>query len=248
LRSLAGKRYGAEGLSAKQRGRNFCLENDAEDRAFLYALIASGLTGPEARKIAPWSVRTGEYDAMAREVDLKGPRYFTPQHFGSIVNLLDEERRELHLNLIRPNDKNWSTVQAERRLRHSASAARWRKNVRAKKRALREATRDLDVRAEALWVALTDQWQAMPTLAALIGKGEAWRGPDGKLVTGASLRRVMGRAADDIAGKHAPGATRAIGSHAESEIRPGRRGQPVRWLRKRPRHRDTETDATPHPQ
>jgi hypothetical protein len=96
LRSLAGKRYGAEGLSAKQRGRNFCLENDAEDRAFLYALIASGLTGPEARKIAPWSVRTGEYDAMAREVDLKGPRYFTPQHFGSIVNLLDEESQRAH--------------------------------------------------------------------------------------------------------------------------------------------------------
>jgi hypothetical protein len=246
LRSLAAKRYGADGLSDKQRRRNFCLENDHEDRAFLYAMIACGLTGPEAQKIAPWSVRTGEFDAMANAVALKGSHYFTPARLGFIVNLTDEERRERRLNLLRPNDKDWGTVQAERQQRHSTGTARSRRNDRAKKRALREATRDLDVRAEALWVALTDQWQALPALASLIGKGDAWRGPDGRLVTGDNLRRVMTRAADDIAGKHAPDATRAIGSHAESEIRPGRRGQPVRWLRKRPGHRDTGTNTTPH--
>jgi hypothetical protein len=247
LRSLAGKRYGADGLSARQRRYNFCLENDPEDRAFLYAMIACGLTGPEAQKIAPWSVRSGEFDAMAKDVDLKGWRYFTPERLGAIVNLTDDERRELRLNLLRPNDKDWGTVQAEKKQRHSTNAARRGRDDRAMKRALREATRDLDVRPEALSMALSDEWQSLLMFAELIGKGDAWRRPDGRLLTGKSLLRAMTRVADEIAGKHAPGATRAIGSHGESEIRCGHRGQPVRWLRKRPRHRDTETNTTPTP-
>jgi hypothetical protein len=234
LLKLARARYGASGLPETAGGRDFAT-----------ALLACGATAHEALKLAPWL--DPDVDAIIEEVNRLGARHFTPLRLGETARLTDKERTDHRLWSLRPNDIAWHIVQERRRAAKSAYNSGRNKRRRAKARAIRDVTADLDVRAEALSVALDGTWKSLPAIASVIGKGKAWRGPNGRLLTGNSLRQAFKRAADDLVN---------VG-RAESTVDSGRRGQPVRFLRllKGPRshqttlfcHRDTVTASVANP-
>ena len=189
----------------------------------LTALLACGITGPAAQRLAPWLLpnRNSELKELIDLVDACSRSVFSSKYLGQLVELTDKERTDYKIFSLRPVDVPWSTVQARRRQRKNLYNRERNKAQRAKANATRAFTHDLDVRAEALYAALDAKWKSLPALATLIGKADAWRMPDGRLLTGNSLRQAMKRAADKLEPEH-----------AESKFVKGRRGQPIRWLRR----------------
>jgi hypothetical protein len=203
---------------ATSRHRGRVLPHDQHGRSLLKALLACGMTGPAAQRWAPW-IAPDELQHMINDVDATPPQHWTAQQLGKLVELTDDERERGKLWSLRPCDVEWSAVQ-ERAKERRRGRDRVRKH---RKREWMKMAKDLDVREEALFVAIATKWMPVSELAAKVAGGRAWRCPDGLPVSKPSLRRVVGRSLDRL----------VASGLIESKTKPGRNGFPTRFIRRR---------------
>ena len=203
---------------ATSRHRGRVLPHDQHGRSLLKALLACGMTGPDAQQRAPW-IAPGELQGIINDVDATPRQHWTAQRLGELVELTDDEREALQLWSLRPCNIEWSAVQ-ERAKERRRGRDRVRKH---RKREWIKMARDLDVREEALFVAIGTKWMPVSELAAKVAGGRAWNGPDGRPITKPSLRRIVGRSLDRL----------VASGLIESKTKPGRNGFPTRFIRRR---------------
>jgi hypothetical protein len=193
------------------------LPDDRHGRCMLEALLACGMTGPDAQRWAPW-IAPDELQHMINDVDAT-PQHWTAQRLGELVELTDAEREAGRLWSLHPCDIEWSAVQQRAKERR-----RGRDRVRKhRKREWMKMAKDLDVREEALFVAIGTKWMPVSELVAKVAGGRAWNAPDGWPITEPSLRRIVGRSLDRL----------VASGLIESKTQPGRRGLPTRFIRRR---------------
>jgi hypothetical protein len=201
---------------------------DRCDRALLTALLACGMTGPEALQRAPW-IAPNDLQHIIDDVDAVSKQHWTARRLGALVKLTDEERERGRLWSLRPCDIAWSVVQErvrERRRRRDRERNR-------KRREIAKMAKDLDVREEALFVVITSRWMPVSELTAKMAGGRAWNAPDGVPITGPSLLVLVHRSLDRL----------VASGLIESKTRPGRKGLPTRFIRLR----DTQETRTKRP-
>jgi hypothetical protein len=186
--------------------------------ALLTALLACGMTGPEAHRRAPW-IAPDDLQHMIDDVDAVPKQDWTAQRLGTLVKLTDEERERGKLWSLRPSGIEWSVVQERVKARRRG---RDRERQR-KKRERRKMANDLDVREESLFAALDNGWTPVSALVTKLAGGRAWRGPDGRPITEPSLRRIVGRSLDRLFAR----------GLIESQKRLGQNGLPMRLVRLR---------------
>jgi hypothetical protein len=92
------------------------LPNDRRGRDHLLALLACGMTGPEAFKHAPWLKQRG-LDRLIERAEAKSP--WTSEALGKMVKLTRDEREWIEhenktIQQIRPHDVQWEDYQQER--------------------------------------------------------------------------------------------------------------------------------------
>jgi DNA-binding XRE family transcriptional regulator len=194
------------------------LPDDWHGRCMLKALLACGMTGPDAQRWAPW-ISAGELQHMINDVDATPPQHWTAQRLGELVELTDDEREAGRLWSMHPCDIEWSAVQARAKERR-----RGRDRVRKhKKREQEKMANDLDVREESLIAVLGNAWTPVLALVTKLAGGRAWRGPDGRPVSKPSLRIVVHRSLDRL----------VASGLIESKTEPGHNGWPTRFVRLR---------------
>jgi hypothetical protein len=190
-------------------------------RNMLKALLACGMTGPDAQKWAPW-LPPKKLQSVIAEVDSVPSSYWTADRLGDLVELTDAERESGKLWSLRPCDVQWSHVQDRVYERKKARdrASQCRKRARNKE-ALKMA-KDLDVREETLFVAVCSKGKAWTSAMALTSKIEharSFHAPDGWPIAGASLRTIVHRNLDRLAEQ----------GLIESKTERGRHGFPTRF-------------------
>jgi hypothetical protein len=194
------------------------LPDDRHGRCMLKALLACGMTGPDAQRWAPW-ITADELQHMINDVDATPPQHWTAQRLGELVELTDDEREAGRLWSIHPCDIEWSAVQERAKERRRG---RNRERQR-KKREQAKMANDLDVREESLLAALGNNWTPVSALVTKVAGGRAWRCPDGLSVSKPSLRRVVNRSLGRL----------VASGLIESRTEPGRTGFPTRFVRLR---------------
>src|ERR1700730_9142739 len=100
LRMLAAMRYKGD------------LPDDVHGRNMLMAMLACGLTGPDAQTWAPW-IKPQQLEDMIATVE---SREWNGDALGNLVELTDAEREEGKLFSMRPCDIDWAYVQARQSL------------------------------------------------------------------------------------------------------------------------------------
>jgi hypothetical protein len=138
-------------LALRRYGPNWRLPNDVHGRNMLLAMLAAGLTGPDAQRWAPW-VGWRQLQDMIRNAD---SREWDGDALGTLVELTNDEREPDKLWSLRPCDRDWSSVQEQRRER---KRERDRKRITGKRR-------DRGVTPRAEWLAAnslsrTKPWEA----------------------------------------------------------------------------------------
>jgi hypothetical protein len=169
------------------------LPDDRRGRDHLTALLACGLTGPEARRLAPW-LAARELDDMIAQMDR--PELWTAQRLGALVELTDEERERGQLWSLHPVDVSWSDVKERAKGRHRTRSRDYQRNRRARLRAVQAMARDLDLREESLLTAMGPAWMPASRLLAQVKGGRAW-----KKLSASSLRVVAHRTLDALAAR-----------------------------------------------
>jgi hypothetical protein len=182
----------------------------------LKALLACGMTGPDAQRWAPW-ITAGELQDVINAADAVGN--WTAEQLGALVELTDDEREAGRLWSLHPCDIEWSAVQARAKQRR-----RGRDRVRKhRKREWMKMAKDLDVREEALFVAIGTKWTPVSELAAKVAGGRAWNAPDGGPISGPSLVVLVHRSVNKL----------VASGLIESKTQPHRKGFPTRFIRRR---------------
>jgi hypothetical protein len=176
LRKLALRRYGC----------NWTPPNDVHGRNMLLAMLACGLTGPDAHKLARWVTPQQLQDMISTAES----REWDPDDLGNLVELLDEEREADKLWSMRPCDRDWPDVQARRHERKKVYDAEYARRSYAEKKENITMNKYLSVREEAIYDFLLHaggKW-TVKRLVAQFADHPAFRRPDGPQLTGGSLR------------------------------------------------------------
>jgi hypothetical protein len=92
-----------------------------------------------------------------------------------------------------------------------------------KKREWKKMANDLDVREESLFAALDNGWTPVSALVTKLAGGRAWNAPDGRRISGPSLRVIVRRSLDRL----------VASGMIESKTEPGHNGFPTRSVRRR---------------
>lgn len=206
LRLLAAMRCG--GLHGR-------LPDDRHGRNMLKAMLAVGITGPEATRRAPW-IKPEELARIIGAVDAAPHGYWDGKRLGELVDLTDAEREAGKLWWLWPSDVDPRVIVARVRER---KRVRDRERAR-KKRDARKMLKDLDVRSEALFAAVGPTWVTVSQLRFL-ADGNAWKAPDGRPLAEGALRVAIHRSVDRLVRQ----------GLVETRLEPGRRG-PVRKIRR----------------
>lgn len=172
-----------------------------------------------------------ELDAAIFEA-VGDPLAWSAESLGQCIALTFVEYRAMTPNprTIRPCDATPAEVKAyqhEKKRKRDRAGAKARRAAERERRAARQvalqANADLDVRAEALYSAIGSAWTNVAELMRDVGHFPAWRMPNGRRLTGASLARVMRRELDGL-----------IAAGKVGDLRkPGKRGACVRLFRRR---------------
>ena len=105
---------------------------------------------------------------------------------GKRVGLMDRERKLYRLYSMRPCDKTWEQVQAERKEQDKPKRAERARKRRADLRAML-AHASAGGRDETVLVALTDKWRTLKQIMSDVRHSAVWK------VTGDSFRRAVER-------------------------------------------------------
>jgi hypothetical protein len=173
LRMLAAMRYKGD------------LPDDVHGRNMLMAMLACGLTGPDAQTWAPW-IKPQQLEDMIATVE---SREWNGDALGNLVELTDAEREEGKLFSMRPCDIDWAYVQARQSYRKKTRDAERARRYRAGKMENLKKNKYLSVREEAIYDLLLHaggKW-TVSRLAAKMADHPAFKRPDGAQITAQSL-------------------------------------------------------------
>jgi hypothetical protein len=173
LRMLAAMRYKGD------------LPDDVHGRNMLMAMLACGLTGPDAQTWAPW-IKPQQLEDMIATVE---SREWNGDALGNLVELTDAEREEGKLFSMRPCDIDWAYVQARQSYRKKTRDAERARRYRAGKMENLKMNKYLSVREEAIYDLLLHaggKW-TVSRLAAKMADHPAFKRPDGAQITAQSL-------------------------------------------------------------
>lgn len=166
------------------------MPDDYDGRAMLKALLLTGLTGPEARRLCPW-LSFDELEGLIRWSDCEDPKVWNGDRLGNLVSLLDDEREALGLWLLRPSDVDWHVVQERRKQRKNERRQQQKEMIRM---AMNEPMRE-----ESLLFLIGKEWEYAAKLPDKIKGGVAWRNKrDGSPITGNSLKARVYEALDGL--------------------------------------------------
>lgn len=96
-----------------------------------------------------------------------------------------------HPSTIRPVDATQSQIDDYLREFHRPRKREARRQRRAEEIAKRKLAGDLDCRSSAIWTVLTDIPRPISQIMRDLKRGDAFRKPDGKPLTGNSLRKAI---------------------------------------------------------
>jgi hypothetical protein len=111
------------GLALMRYGRRWWLPNDVHGQYMLQAMLAAGLTGPDAQRLAPW-IGPQQLEDMIQSVDSRTS--WDGDALGNMVELTADERERGEFWSMRPCDLDWCRVQEQRRERKREHAVRKR--------------------------------------------------------------------------------------------------------------------------
>ena len=204
------------------------LHNDDIGRTNLQILLELGLTGPMAKKVAPW-ISAEELRRLIEHVDAY-PRHWTAAALGNCVELTFEEKIRLDIRHVDCFDRPKHEVAAFCRKRKNNRDAERRRRKRAWLRpapapigAPPKNSIDVDEcawRAQAIHHALFDrEWLSVRMIANRVRAWATFRNLDDE-----GLRQAIHRALRELAN----------GGLVEIEKRPGPRGLQVKFARRLP--------------
>jgi hypothetical protein len=110
------------GLALMRYGRRWWLPNDVHGQYMLQAMLAAGLTGPDAQRLAPW-IGPQQLEDMIQSVDSRTS--WDGDALGNMVELTADERERGEFWSMRPCDLDWCRVQEQRRERKRESLTYW---------------------------------------------------------------------------------------------------------------------------
>jgi hypothetical protein len=202
------------------------LHNDDIGRTNLQILLELGLTGPMAKKVAPW-ISAEELRRLIEHVDAY-PRHWTAAALGNRVELTFEEKIRLDIRHVDCCDRPKGEVAAFYRKRKNNRDIERRRRKRAGLRSAPEPIgappkNSIDVdecayRAQAIHHALIDrEWLSVRLIANRVRAWATFRNLDDE-----GLRQAIHRALRELAN----------GGLVEIEKRPGQRGLQVKFARR----------------
>jgi hypothetical protein len=125
------------------------------------------------------------------------PWEWTAEQLGNLVELTYEERTILAIRSFQCFDKTPAEVKAiqnaRKRIRDRVGASERRKRERETRAAARAMSVDLDDRKETLFIVIGQDWRSVAQIMVDVGHLPVWKMPDGKPLSGNSLRRVVNR-------------------------------------------------------